>query len=178
MGAVPQRAPARRRTVPAPARPGPRSRSVTAYPVPGRASGAPPLRLVPTGPLVREAGKSTTRARGRVSAAVLLTTGIILAAAVVFGLVLVNIFLAQSSFRLSDLQARVAEQETRYLELRFEVARGESPERIVQKAAELGLGAPEKQEYISGPAVVTDAPDSATRMAAGRTESAASDHNQ
>jgi hypothetical protein len=87
--------------------------------------------------------------------------------------VLVNIFLAQSSFRLSDLQGRVAEQEARYRQLRYEVAKAESPERIAHTAGALGLQAPGKQEYIFGPAVIAAAPQTGDEvsLAAKRTES-------
>ena len=69
---------------------------------------------------------------------------------VVFGLVLLNIYVAQGSFRLADVQNRVAEQDSAYRRLRFEVASAESPERIARMASELGLVAPERQQYIRG----------------------------
>jgi hypothetical protein len=80
--------------------------------------------------------------------------GLFVASGVVFGLVLVNIALAQSSFQLADLQKRSAEQQARSRQLRFEVAKAESPERIAQVGAELGLVAPERQQYLQGPAVL------------------------
>lgn len=69
--------------------------------------------------------------------------GTFLAATVVFGLVLVNIFLAQASFGLADLQAKVAVAESQQRSLRSEVAQAESPERIAELADRLGLVPPE-----------------------------------
>jgi hypothetical protein len=83
----------------------------------------------------------------RVSAALLLVS------AVVFGLVLLNIHVAQTSFHLSDLQRQAAELEARQGRLRLEVARAESPEKIVEMGASLGLVAPGVQEYLQGPSV-------------------------
>lgn len=155
MSAVPQPAPLRRRPVPEPGR----IRRAGARPAKTRPAREPSghvarLRLVPTGPHAGATGPIKRNRTHRLSAAALVAGGVLLAGSVIFGLVLVNIFLAQSSFRLSDLQGRVAEQETRYRQLRFEVAKAESPERIAKTAAELGLEAPGKQEYILGPAVI------------------------
>lgn len=107
-------------------------------------AGATPARAPRTG-----ASRRTTRANS-----ILLLMGLIVASGVVFGLVLVNIALAQSSFQLADLQKRSAEQQARSRQLRFEVAKAESPERIAQVGAELGLVAPERQQYLQGPAVL------------------------
>lgn len=68
---------------------------------------------------------------------VLLLTGV-----VVFGLVLLNIYLAQTSFALSDVQSQVAEQQSRQRRLRSEVATAEAPEHIARMARELGLVVP------------------------------------
>lgn len=174
MASVPQRAPVPRGALPVPV--GPRRgvrRSVTArHASPG--SHGPKLRLVPTGPGVMPARMIRPKSKRRVNA-VALAAGIVAAAGVVFGLVLVNIFLAQSSFRLSDLERQVAEQEARHRQLRFEVARAESPERIAQLASRLGLRAPDKQEYILGPAVIAAVPrEDGTRIMAGSAPSLAS----
>lgn len=71
-------------------------------------------------------------------------------AAFVFGLVLLNVFLAQSSFRLADLQAETANQEALYRKMRFEVAKAESPSRVAEAATSMGLVVPDKQEYLIG----------------------------
>ena len=154
MSAVPQPAPARRPPVPAPARTRRGGSRPVMRPARERSGHVGRLRLVPTGPHTGATGTLKRNGKHRLSAVVLLAGGVILAGAVIFGLVLVNIFLAQSSFRLSDLQGRVAEQEARHRQLRLEVAKAEAPERIAQTAAELGLQAPGKQEYILGPAAI------------------------
>lgn len=84
----------------------------------------------------------------RVSAALLLVS------AVVFGLVLLNIHVAQTSFHLSDLQRQAAELEAEQRRLRFEVARAESPEKIAEMGASLGLVPPAVQQYLQGPSVL------------------------
>lgn len=76
---------------------------------------------------------------------------LVLAAAVVFGLVLVNIYVAQSSFRLNDLQAQVAQQEARQRRLRFEIAASEAPDKIAAAGASLGLVTPVDPAYLQGP---------------------------
>lgn len=69
-------------------------------------------------------------------------TSLVLGCSVVFGLVLLNIYLAQTSFNLSDVQARVAEEQSRQRALRSEVAGLQSPERVARMAEELGLVVP------------------------------------
>lgn len=80
------------------------------------------------------------------------TGALLVVAAVVFGLVLLNIHVAQTSFRLSDLQRESAELQQEQRRLRFEVARAESPEKIAEMSASLGLVAPPSQEFLEGPA--------------------------
>jgi cell division protein FtsL len=135
-----------------------------------RAGGASPGRArrldvaTPAGPrsgLGRPTAKPRTRARGTFLA------GVLLASLVVFGLVLVNIALAQSSFELADLQRQVVEQQARGRELRYQVARAESPERIATVAAELGLVPPEREEYLQGPAVLVSVEKEPRADAAG-----------
>ena len=77
--------------------------------------------------------------------------GLLVVAGVVFGLVLLNIHVAQTSFHLSDLQRQAAELQTEQRRLRYEVAKAESPEKIVEMGTTLGLVAPASQEYIDGP---------------------------
>ncbi|HEX2150120.1 MAG TPA: hypothetical protein VHI31_08135, partial [Actinomycetota bacterium] len=66
------------------------------------------------------------------------TVSLLVVSAVVFGLVLLNIYVAQTSFHLSDLQRQAAELQTEHRRLRYEVARAESPEKIVEMGATLG----------------------------------------
>jgi hypothetical protein len=84
----------------------------------------------------------------RVSCALLLVS------AVVFGLVLLNIHVAQTSFHLSDLQHEADRLETEQRRLRLEVARGESPEKIAEMGASLGLVAPAAQQHLQGPSLL------------------------
>ncbi len=122
---------------------------------------AVPSKTAPAGltvvPQVRR-GRSAKRAR-RVSKLggmfrsnpVRVSIGLLVVAGVVFGLVLLNIHVAQTSFHLSDLQRQAAELQTEQRRLRYEVAKAESPEKIVEMGAILGLVAPASQEFISGP---------------------------
>jgi hypothetical protein len=96
----------------------------------------------------------------------MVVAGLALCGAVIFGLVLVNIYLAQSSFRLADLQSRIAEEEASYRQFRLEVAMRESPEKVAKMAGDLGLAPPEKQEYIPGPPVVIAREENGARIAA------------
>lgn len=124
----------------------------------GRRSALPggraPLSVVgPAAATPRKANPAASR-RSRRADSILVLMALLVAGGVVFGLVLVNIALAQSSFQLADLQKRSAEAQVRQRQLRFEVAKAESPERIAQVGADLGLVAPERQEYLQGPAVL------------------------
>lgn len=94
------------------------------------------------------------------------TIGLLVVAGVVFGLVLLNIHVAQTSFHLSDLQRQAAELQTEQRRLRYEVAKAESPEKIVEMGATLGLVAPAAQEYIDGPALMADGRPTEPDMAA------------
>lgn len=78
----------------------------------------------------------------------------------IFGLVLLNIYIAQNSFRQLDLQAEIQAQDLRFERTRFEVARAESPDKVAAAAAGLGLVIPQHQEFILGRAQ--------TRVAAGQ----------
>lgn len=74
--------------------------------------------------------------------------------AVVFGLVLLNIHVAQTSFRLADLQKQAVELQAEQRRLRYEVAKAESPEKIVEMSAALGLVPPAAQQYLEGPSTL------------------------
>ena len=98
---------------------------------------------------------------------------LVIASVVVFGLVLVNIALAQSSFELGDLQKKVADQQERGRRLRYELARAESPERVAEMAAGLGLVSPESEHYLQGPAILVSSEEQAKAGSAGYELSAA-----
>lgn len=72
----------------------------------------------------------------------------ILVASFVFGLVLLHVLLAQSAFRLQSLQQEAAHEQTRLLEMRFQVATGEAPARVTEEAARIGLVVPQEQRYL------------------------------
>ena len=124
------------RVVPAPP-PGSRTAS------PSPASGArPPLRLV---------GEAELAVRGRRRRARVMTlVTLALVVAGLFGLVASHVVLTQGQFRLQHLQARADESQARYERLRLQVARLESPERIVAAAQErLGMVPPAGVRYLS-----------------------------
>ena len=74
--------------------------------------------------------------------------------AVVFGLVLLNISVAQTSFYLSDLQREAAELQSEQRRLRYELAKAEAPGKIVEMASSLGLVPPASQEYLEGRSIL------------------------
>ena len=123
--------------------------------VPSKA--APGLTVVP-----RVRGRRAVRRSRKVSKLgamfrsnpVKVSVGLVVVSGVVFGLVLLNIHVAQNSFHLSDLQRQAAELQAEQRRLRYEVAKAESPERIVEMGATLGLVAPASQEYIEGPSLM------------------------
>jgi hypothetical protein len=69
----------------------------------------------------------------------------------ILGLVVLNVLVAQSSFKLGDLKARVEEEEARSHKLHYEVSAGESPAHLAEAAHRLGLVIPERQEILVGP---------------------------
>lgn len=93
---------------------------------------------------------------------------VVTVAAFVFGLVLLNIYLAQSSFNLAQIQSNAIREEAKYRRMRFEVARAESPEKVAEIATQLGLVPPESQEYLVGPSNPARDPLQTGVEAAGR----------
>lgn len=73
--------------------------------------------------------------------------------ALLLGLVVLSVLVAQTSFRLTDLQSAVAREEARYRHLRFQVATAESPEMVAKAAGGIGMVPPQTQEYIVGPPI-------------------------
>jgi len=146
------------RVVPAPP-PGSRAAS------PSPASRArPPLRLV---------GEAELAVRGRRRRARVMTVvTLALVVAGLFGLVASHVVLTQGQFRLQHLQARADESQARYERLRLQVARLESPERIVAAAQErLGMVPPAGVRYLSPTGAVSTVARSAP--ASGRRVDAA-----
>ncbi|HLK42548.1 MAG TPA: hypothetical protein VKV34_04350 [Thermoleophilia bacterium] len=104
---------------------------------------APPLRVV--GPGERSAAAKRRRARLLVAATVTVF------AAMVFGLVLVHVVLAQNQLRLDQLNTRAAADEVTYERLRLQVAQLESPARIVNEATDRGMVTPPGVTYLVPP---------------------------
>lgn len=132
---------------------------VAARPQPGGLTVVPRVRKSAGGP-ARSRRSGSRFAEMFRSNPVRVTAGLLLVAAVVFGLVLLNIYVAQASFQLSDLERKAAELQTEQRRLRYEVARAESPERIVEMGNALGLVAPLSQVYLEESSIlVTEAPE-------------------
>lgn len=110
----------------------------------------PNLRVIPGG-AQQARPKAQVAARSRMFPSFrFVAVSSLIVAAFVFGLVLLNVLVAQGSFRLSDLESKVRVEEDRYRRMRYEVALKESPARVADAAAQIGLVPPESQEYILG----------------------------
>lgn len=97
------------------------------------------------------------------------TTAAVLIACVVFGLVLLHIHVAQTSFQISDLQRHVAQMHSDNQRLRYEVARAESPEQIVEMSRVLGLVPPSDHLRLQGAVVPAGHPTDQSVPAGGST---------
>lgn len=86
-------------------------------------------------------------------------------AACVFGVVLLQVMLAQTSFELHKIHTKLVSEETKYRHMRFEVANAEAPEKINQAAATLGLVVPAEQRYVFGPNSPGSSDDGSTPQA-------------
>lgn len=127
----------------------------------------PKLQVLPGGSGVASPAKS----KGEVHPArMALTVGsAVLAALSLFGLIILNIYVAQGSFILGELQSRVNLEEARYRQMRYEVSLAQSPARLSEVAEKLGLVTPVHQETLAGPPRQEQAPPApADRRAAGR----------
>jgi cell division protein FtsL len=126
-----------------------RAKPAAPAPRPKPAPRRPPLRVVPPDyvpPRVR-------RRRARLFVAGLST----LVALGLFGIVSLHVALTQGQFRLEQLEAEADAQQTRYEQLRLQVAELESPDRIVAVAQErLGMVSPPGVTYLSPSGPVTD----------------------
>lgn len=75
--------------------------------------------------------------------------GAIVTTALVFAVLLAQVVLAQSAFKLAELRKDVVAAETKHEELLLEVAKMESPDRIEAIARnQLGMTSPHSVEYI------------------------------
>jgi cell division protein FtsL len=81
---------------------------------------------------------------------VLTAIGISAVFALFFGLVLFHTVLLQNQRRLDQLDSQVSDQQSRYQQLRLQVAQLQSPERILEVAtAKLGLVPSEGTTYLT-----------------------------
>jgi cell division protein FtsL len=136
---------------------------VAPAPRPRPAPKRPPLRVVPPDyvpPRVR-------RRRARLFVAAVAT----LVALGLFGIVSLHVALTQGQFRLERLEAQADAQQTRYEQLRLQVAELESPDRIVAVAQErLGMVSPPGVTYLSPSGPVSDEPAGNTAGVASGTD--------
>ena len=123
-------------------------------PVPRRGS---PETRTRTSLRVVETGAPPQRRDARRLAAL---AGGLLFAAVLAGNVAVQAQSTQGQFELERLEAIARERQARYQQLRLLVAQLEAPERIVERALELGMVEPAKVTYLA-PTAKTSAADPA-----------------
>lgn len=83
----------------------------------------------------------------------------VVVALVFFGQIYSQTELDSSAFELKELDSQIAEAQAEQLELKLEVARLDSPARIVPAADELGMVLPTDRRAITAPGVVVSADD-------------------
>jgi cell division protein FtsL len=76
---------------------------------------------------------------------------LLLAVAMFFLLIYSRIFLDRAAFQITSLESQISEQETRFDELRLEVAQLESPQRIYAEALRMGMVLPEEGRTVYAP---------------------------
>lgn len=76
---------------------------------------------------------------------------LLLAVAMFFALIYSRIFLDSAAFELTKLEGLISEQESRFDELRLEVAQLESPQRIYAEAQAMGMVLPEEGRTVYAP---------------------------
>ena len=101
----------------------------------------PPLTVLPRG----YRSPRARRRRRRLIAAL----GFVAAVAGVFALVLVHVQLTTNQLRLVHLQQEADNQQLRHIKLRLEVAKLESPARVVATAQQLGMVSPLTITYLT-----------------------------
>lgn len=121
------------------------------------AAPAPVLEVVP-------ARTRTARSR-RVRHRLMAVAAAGFALATVFGLVLVHVQLTTNEVRLTSLQSDLAQARSQNLKLSLDVARLESPARVVATAQQLGMVAPPSITYLTATGPAAPGPSTA---AAGR----------
>lgn len=103
------------------------------------------------------------RDRTRIRPLVVFTLVVILA---FFALIYSRTSLDRAAFDLHQIELELAAEERTHWDLRLEVARLKSPQRITQAAAGLGLVYPEERITIEAPGVASDADYAAARWTA------------
>ena len=99
--------------------------------------------------VVRRRGRSLIKRSGSRKTAPLVIVGVIAVVAIVAGVLLEQVVLAQSAYKLQAINKRLAGAETRQEELLADMALLESPGRIERYArVNLGMVAPTNVEYI------------------------------
>lgn len=93
-----------------------------------------------------------------------LVAGGLLFATVLAGNVAVHAQTTQGQFELERLQATASERQARYQQLRLQVAELEAPQRVVDRARQLGMVEPARVTYLT-PDATTSAGDPAVRPA-------------
>ncbi|MGH2772683.1 MAG: hypothetical protein ACRDIU_06060 [Actinomycetota bacterium] len=121
---------------------------------------SPARRAVPA---TKQAARTSVRYRPQglaFAAAILFAVG-----GFIFGLVTLNIYIAQSSFRIGELEKNMEQQMAQARQMRVRIAEAESPVRLAEAAAKLGLVRPDQREYLSvtGPAESAD-PQETSRL--------------
>ncbi len=76
---------------------------------------------------------------------------LVVAIAMFFALIYSRIFLDRAAFQITNLEGLISEQETRFDELRLQVAQLESPQRIYAEAQRMGMVLPEEARTVSAP---------------------------
>lgn len=99
--------------------------------------------------LVRRRGRRLIKRSGARKTVPLAIVGTILVVAIVGGVLITQVVLAQSAYKLQEINSKLTQAETRQQELLADMALLESPGRIERHArTKLGMVAPTDVEYI------------------------------
>ena len=147
------------RHLPAPERRGGAARSTDPLRVtaPSRQRAAAPARKEQERPALKVVPRRVRRRR----AGVVLSLGVVTLFVLMLGLVAFQARIAQDQLRLDRVESDLREAEAHFAQLRLQVARLESPDRIVAEAERLGLQRPGPEEiaYLAPPAGTGDVSD-------------------
>lgn len=76
---------------------------------------------------------------------------LVLAVAMFFALIYSRIYLDRAAFQIATLESQISEQQTRYDQLRLEVAQLESPQRIYAEAEKMNMVLPAEARTVYAP---------------------------